>query len=235
LGVLLSAGGGVVRAAQPVHNRLTPEEVKAGWRLLFDGITSVGWQEVTGKAFPADCWAIEGGALKAYSNAAAGNHDIRTTAQYTYFELAWEWRIAPGGNSGVKYLVQRNDTWNNARGNQARARGLEYQMVDEGTPDGDDPRKRTASLYGLLAPTEPPNVHPPGSWNRSRIVVGPNRLVEHWLNEVKVLEFSFDQPEVFRFLTTARRDGQPVLAAPICLQNHNSEAWFRDLKIRALR
>ena len=32
--------------------------------------------------------------------------DLFTTAEYADFELSFEWRISPGGNSGLKYRVQ---------------------------------------------------------------------------------------------------------------------------------
>ena len=54
---LLAAAAAVCAAAEPNH--LTAEEQAQGWRLLFDGRTTDGWVEVTGKVFPTNCWAIE--------------------------------------------------------------------------------------------------------------------------------------------------------------------------------
>ncbi len=81
----------------------------APWRSLFDGRTSAGWLEVTGAAFPKT-WTIEDGCLKALPDP-NGIQDIRTAETFRSFELEWEWKIGPAGNSGVKYLVHKTDRW----------------------------------------------------------------------------------------------------------------------------
>jgi hypothetical protein len=39
--------------SQRTANLLTEEERRDGWILLFDGATTQGWQEITGKPFPS--------------------------------------------------------------------------------------------------------------------------------------------------------------------------------------
>src|SRR5882724_6808342 len=84
-------------------NRLTEAERQQGWRLLFDGETTTGWEEITGKPFPVNCWTIEDGSLKALVRA-DGFQDIRTKESFRSFELQFEWKLLKDGNSGVKYL-----------------------------------------------------------------------------------------------------------------------------------
>src|SRR5579863_10172384 len=91
------------------------------WHPLFDGSTSKGWVEVTGKPFPTHSWAIEDGCLKALPRT-DGFEDIRTVESFKSFELQFEWKLAKLGNSGVKYLIQRTEDWTNKDGRQARAR-----------------------------------------------------------------------------------------------------------------
>jgi len=57
-----------------------------GWRSLFDGKTTAGWEEITGKPFPTNCWAVEDGALKAVVRT-DGFQDIRTKETFGSFEL----------------------------------------------------------------------------------------------------------------------------------------------------
>lgn len=83
--------------------RLTAEEQKDGWQLLFDGETIAGWKGVNTKDFPYDGWAIEDGYLRTVKPGPAG--DIVTTSEFRDFEFSFEWKIEEGGNSGVKYLV----------------------------------------------------------------------------------------------------------------------------------
>ena len=223
-----------VRAADP--NTLTDAERREGWRLLFDGKTTAGWVEVTGKPFPANCWDIQDGAL--HTLVRTSFQDIRTVDSFGSYDLRFEWKILAKGNTGLKYLIQRVDDWTNAGGRQARARAPEYQLADDANDDaGSDPRRAAASLYSVLAPTikVTPKI---GEYNQSRIVV-QGKHVEHWLNGVKVLTFELDAPEVEKLLRShLAKDASPgaplSYKTPISLQNHASEAWLRNIKLRPL-
>jgi hypothetical protein len=218
-------------------NRLTDAERRAGWRLLFDGATTAGWEEITGKRFPANCWTIQDGSLEALVRT-DGFQDIRTRESFRSFDLEFDWKILKDGNSGVKYRIQRVDEWTNRQGRQARARGLEYQLADDTNPDAaSDPRRVAASLYSLIAPVPriPPRI---GKFNHSRLLVN-GRHVEHWLNGVKVVEVDIGDPAVAKLLRGdlpkgAPADGPLLESSPISLQNHASPAWFRNIKLRVL-
>jgi hypothetical protein len=222
--MLAAAAAMVCAAADP--NTLSEKERVSGWRLLFDGKTTQGWVEVTGKPFPHNCWTIENACLKALPRD-DGFQDIRTVETFRSFELEWEWKMNANGNSGVKYLIQKVDEWNNKQGRQARARGLEYQLADDANDDAASSVTRVAgALYSIFAPA--PKVIPKiGEFNYSRLVVNGDR-VEHWLNGTKVVQFNLDAPEVQRlFPGIAPKDSS------VSFQNHQSEVWFRSIKIRS--
>jgi Domain of Unknown Function (DUF1080) len=226
----------VVSAAAPQDNRLADAESQQGWRLLFDGSTSKGWVEVTGKPFPSHSWTIEDGCLKALVRQ-DGFQDIRTVGTFRSFDLEFDWKLLQDGNSGVKYLIQRTDEWVNQEGRQARARGLEYQLADDHNSDArSDPSRVTASLYSVFAPS-PRARFVIGAFNHSRLMVHGDH-VEHWLNGTKALEFELPQPEVNRLLLSMRPSDSPNRPirreSPISLQNHSSETWFRNVKIHPL-
>lgn len=204
----------------------------AGWHSLFDGVSTAGWEEVTGKPFPVGSWVVEDGCLKAVQTPGA-MQDIRTVASYESFELEFEWKLLKGGNSGVKYLIQRTDRWTNANGLQARARGAEYQLVDDSDGEGvSDATRVTGALYSVYAPSERAS-KPPGEWNTSRIVVRGG-TVEHWLNGKQMLRYELGEPKVVELLHKLRRGDDVVRASPISLQNHGTPVWFRNLRIRRL-
>jgi len=205
------------------------------WHPLFDGSTSKGWVEVTGKPFPTHSWTVEDGCLKALVRT-DGFEDIRTVETFKSFELQFDWKLAKLGNSGVKYLIQRVDDFTSKEGHQARARGLEYQLVDLDSPDASDPTRITGALYSLLAPAN-------ANWriavfNESRLIVHGDHI-EHWLNGTRVLSYETTNPAVQSALhkmlpKDAGADVPLVKESSISLQNHSSEVWFRNIKIRAL-
>jgi hypothetical protein len=220
--------------AAAADNQLTPQEKAEGWRLLFDGKTTDGWLEITGKPFPTNCWTIENGSLKAIPRT-DGFQDIRTTDIFRDFEFEFDWMLKADGNSGVKYLVQKVDDWVNRDGRQARARGMEYQLADDHNADAASDASRVAgSLYSVIAPV--PKVTPKiGEFNHSRLVVH-HGVVEHWLNGTRVVRYEIASPLVQKQLRNLRKDEAPIaLEGPISLQNHSSETWFRNLKIRVLK
>lgn len=213
------------------HNTLTPQERKEGWTLLFDGKSTEGWLEVTGKPFPA-AWRIEDGCLRAV-DPGSGYQDIRTTAEFApAFEFQFDWKIGPKGNSGVKYFVQRIDEWNNAKGRQARARGVEYQLYDDKADPNQPGIKITGSVYDAVAPSATP-ARPLGEFNHSLIRVQGHHI-EHWLNGVKIIDTSLDAPAVLDRVRKEAKKDQLSERSFLSLQNHGTPVWFRDLKVRTL-
>jgi hypothetical protein len=103
--ILLLPAYAAFGADAPPANTLTSGEKLAGWTLLFDGRTMDGWNDPRAKTPPGDAWAIDDGCLKANAHPRIVE-DLFTKASYTDFELAFDWRISPQGNSGVKYRIQ---------------------------------------------------------------------------------------------------------------------------------
>ncbi len=85
------------------------------------------------------------------------------------FELHFQWKIAPGGNSGVKYRVRK---YGNAR------LGCEYQLLDD---LGAKERNKAACLYDVYEASDRKRPAAPDVWHQARIVVCGNRI-EHWLD-----------------------------------------------------
>ena len=229
--MLLVAAASVLSAAPA--NQLTDEEKAAGWKLLFDGKTTQGWRTFKKQTFPDKGWVAEDGWLHCLGKGggAQGGGDIISDAEFSDFELQWEWKQAPVGNSGVKYFILES---------RKDALGHEYQMIDdEREPDAKKAggKRVTASFYDVLAPTTHPTVKPSGEINASRILVKGNH-VEHWLNGVKVLEYECGSKAVkaavaaSKFKTTAGFGDK--VKGHLLLQDHHSEVWFRNLRIREL-
>ena len=76
---------------------------KASWQPLFDGKDTSKWRGYKATAFPAKGWRVENGTLRHV--AGEGGGDLITVDKFTDFELRFDWKVAPGANSGVIYRV----------------------------------------------------------------------------------------------------------------------------------
>jgi len=181
-----------------------------------------------GRRPPAAGWEIKDGLLCTVPKVKGG--ELITTEKFEDFELAWEWRIDPAGNNGLKYFVTED---------RPRAPGHEYQLLDDARhPDGaKGANRQTAAFYDVLAPLADRPMRPPGEWNASRLVVR-GRWVEHWLNGRNVLTYELGGPEVKAGLANSKFAGQPGFGAKITghlmLTYHGDRCAFRNLKLRPL-
>jgi hypothetical protein len=217
----LAAAMVLSQAARAADNRLTREEQSAGWKLLFDGRTYAGWRDPTRLHPPGDSFVIEDGCLKAVAHPRIVE-DLFTRDAFRDFDLAFDWKISPAGNSGVKYLIQDRVFIPEGRAPDSRVRfedrvkaallaprvarpdkgqdyviGFEYQLTDDATnPDArsNGPKHRTAALYDVAAPSKDAT-RPVGTFNHSVIVVKGGR-VKHYLNGEVVVETSLKSPDV---------------------------------------
>ena len=220
-------------------NTLTAAEKAAGWKLLFDGKTTAGWRGAYKPDFPATGWAIEDGCLKVQPGSGgeggSGGGDIVTAKQYGNFELQLDWRLSPGGNSGIKYFVSEN-----LPKPSGSAIGLEMQVLDdENHPDakaGISGNRTAGALYDLIAP-QTKAARPIGEFNQARLLVQGNH-VEHWLNGVKVVEYELRSPELRALIAKSKYKSfagfGEAKQGHILLQDHGNEVWFRNIKIREL-
>lgn len=218
------------RADAPL-NTLTPEEKAAGWQLLFDGQSMNGWRayaKPNTKPAIGPGWKVDGGLLKKLAGVKGG--DIITERQFTDFELTWEWRIEPGGNNGVKYLVTEQ---------RPGAPGHEYQMLDDQGPKWSklDPKDLTAAFYQVLPPVADKGYKPAGEWNQSRILIHGNH-VEHWLNGKQAIAYELGSEVVKAAVANSKFKKHPdfgqKIQGHIMLTDHNDEAWYRNIKLREL-
>ena len=98
LALSLFALNAALNAADASLNALTKAEAKEGWRLLFDGKSLDQWRGYKKETLP-DGWKVEADG----SFCRTGGGDLVTKEQFDSFELMIEWKISPGGNSGIFY------------------------------------------------------------------------------------------------------------------------------------
>jgi len=247
-GVVVAALAAVLQTMPPAAarpNELTAAERAIGWRLLFDGRTLSGWRGLGYDSVPTAHWKVADGAIEKIASGnvpkladgqPAHGGDLMTVDSFGDFELAFEWKVAPGANSGVKYNVSEQLSMSQAPNHAAL--GFEYQILDDDRhEDGKLPSHRAGALYDLIAPNARKHVRPVGEWNRSRIVFRGGHG-EHWLNGEKIVEFDLGTPRMDSLIAASKYRSIPGFAdrreggGHIVLQDHGDEAYFRSIKVR---
>ena len=217
-----------IEPGEPVvmpQNLLTAAERAAGWELLFDGERIDHWRGFRKDAMP-EGWVVEDGCI--HRNGHGG--DIITKAQYENFELALEWKVQPGGNSGIFFNVSEDAgaVWEF---------GPEMQVLDnERHNDGGNPLTSAGANYALHAPKFDAS-YPAGVFNRARLYVRDGH-VEHWLNGHKIVEYQLGSEDWKKRVAASKFANMPNYGTTrrghIALQDHQDLVWYRNIKIRRI-
>ena len=206
---------------------LTAEQKAAGWRSLFDGTSTSAWRGFRSQTFPAG-WRIVDGVLTKTGEVS----DIVTKDEFENFELALDWNLSPGGNSGIFYRgTEEYDTiyWS----------APEYQLLDDaGHEDGKNRLTSAGAAYALY-PSRAGIVKPGGQWNSTLIVVNGN-TVQHWLNGQRLLEYELGSPDWEAKVKASKFAPYPnygrAKSGHIAIQgDHTGMLSIRNVRIRVLK
>jgi hypothetical protein len=205
-----------------------------GWIELFNGENLAGWRSYNHAEALAP-WTVEDGAIflavDADEEGMTGG-DLVTEQQFENFELEVDWKISPGGNSGIFFGVREIEGQD-----VAYLTGVEMQVLDDdGHPDGADPATSAGSCYALYARSER-MTRPVGEYNHARIVARDG-VVEHWLNGKKIVEYDMNSDDWAERVAASKFADWEHFAryrrGHIALQDHTDPVWFRNIRIREL-
>jgi hypothetical protein len=206
---------------------VTAEQRAAGWRPLFDGRTTAGWRGYKSQAMPAAWHVVDGTLTKAGTT-----EDIITADQFGNFELAFDWKLSPGGNAGVFYRgTEEYDHiyWS----------GPEYQLLDDSLHEDGKSRLTAAGAAYALYPAPAGIVKPANEWNSALIVVQGSR-VQHWMNGQKLLEYELGSADWEAKVKASKFNDYPhygrAARGYIAFQgDHDGTLSLRNIRIRELR
>ena len=227
VGLLISCGDG----AKKKDNTLTEKQKQEGWELLFDGESLSGWHGYRGGLLTA--WSVQDGAIVCGGSEFDKSDmrvDLVTDETFEDFEFSVDWKISPGSNSGVLYLLDESQPapW---------MTGPEYQIIDdEGFPEKLEDWQKTGANYAMNTATSRPT-KPVGEWNNT-VIKKKGAHVEHWLNGTKVVDYTLWTPEWEKEKTEGKWQDYPtygtVKKGHIALQDHGSPVYFRNIIIKSL-
>jgi hypothetical protein len=246
---LLIAGMFLISCNKPVANQdtaaaeastintLTEAEKAAGWELLFNGNSFDGWKRYNRDTI-GPLWTIQQGQIVCDGTGfgeGSGEHggSLMTTRTFGNFELSAEWKITPGGNSGILYHVVENPELHNDY-----ETGPEYQVIDDAGWVGElKPAQKAGTNYDMFEAPTTKKVMPVGEWNTSRIIYN-NGHVEHWLNGEKTVEFEEGSEEYNQRYQKSKWVEYPSWnkskTGAISLQDHGAPVYYRSIKIKSL-
>jgi Domain of Unknown Function (DUF1080) len=214
-----------------------PEKTDEGWVSLFDGKTLAGWHNY-GKTSVGEAWKVQDGTLYLDTTKKAGwqtaqGGDIVSAEEYENFDLKLEWKIAPGGNSGIIFYVHEDTTkykyvWNT---------GPEMQVLDNDLhADGKIPKHRAGDLYDLIS-CKTETVKKPGEWNEAEIISKDGKL-DFILNGTDVVSTMLGDDAWKKLVAGSKFKEWPDFGTykkgHIALQDHGNTVWYRNIKIKKL-
>jgi hypothetical protein len=188
----------------------------AEWKTLFNGKDLSGWKAVDG---PMSSWKVEDGML--YCSGGGGGW-LSTEKEYANFEIELEFRVPPGGNSGVFLRAPH-------QGNPAFA-GMEIQVLDDLAPEYAklQPFQYCGSLYGVSAPKTRASKKP-GEWQKMQITC-TGRKVRVRLNDTLIVEANLDEHKD----KEAEHPGILRSSGYVGLQNHGTRLDYKNIRLREL-
>lgn len=178
---------------------------------LFDGNSLNKWVVMGDSAG----WSVVDNVIR--SEGGKGGNWLRSQREYSDFILRLEFRVSPGGNSGVFIrCTEQANPWET---------GHECQISNEQPPRDDS--HCTGALYGSLPVLKRPD-ESPEVWRQYEILCKGTRIMV-FVDDVKTVDV--DQKEVSAI------EGKP-LKGFIGLQDSHTEAgmWveYRNIKIREI-
>ncbi len=209
-------------------------EPQSDWEILFDGSNLDKWHAYNGTE-PTQ-WKIEGENLVfTPAENRQGSQNLVTNDTFESFELSFDWKISEGGNSGVMWAVQENDTLG-----EPYLTGPEIQILDdERHPDAKaGTTHRSGALYDMIAAPEGV-VKPAGEWNSYLITIdyeaNKGTVI---MNDTEVVSFPLSGEEWEEMVAKSKFADWSAFGKSktgrVALQDHGNAVTFRDIKIKRL-
>ena len=211
--------------ARGAENTLSDKEKSEGWQLLFDGTTTNGWMTPKEKGLPLS--HVQEGSL----NPHPCDYMLVYDKPLENYVLSLDFKISRKCNSGI---FIRTAPLTPRPGKDVGFNGLEIAIDDTREAGFHD----TGAIYDLVKPSKNA-MKPAGQWNHIQITSDRN-LIAVEVNGEKVARMDLDEwPE-----SNKRPDGSAhkfdvaykthPRKGYIGLQDHGSDCWYRNIKLKVL-
>ncbi|MFA7492947.1 MAG: DUF1080 domain-containing protein [Proteiniphilum sp.] len=199
--------------------RLSKEEKKEGYKILFDGGSMSQWTSNT------DEYVLENGCIVMYPKNGHGN--LYTKQEFDNFILRFEFLLTPEANNGLGIRHKMITA-------QSGYDGMELQILDNEAPIYQDlkPYQYHGSVYGWI-PAKRGFLKPAGEWNYQEVVADGNHI-KVILNGTVIVDGDLRE-------ATKETPADKIPATlfyekgHIAFLGHNSVVSFRNIRIKELK
>lgn len=207
----------VVCQVNPVKKvyKLTPEEKKEGFEILFDGSSLDKWIDYNDQYYMREGMIVK---------KPGGFGNLYTKDEYKDFVLRFEFQLTPGSNNG---LGIRHKLIKEAKGYD----GMELQILDNNAPIYSHlkPTQYHGSLY-TATPAKREGMKPVGEWNEQEVIVRGLKI-QIKLNGILILDTNIkDIPEQ----VLKKRPLFLYEKGHIAFLGHDSVVMFRNIRVKEL-
>lgn len=209
-----------VRELKPVnHNKLTAEEEKEGFVLLFNGENLDGW--VGNKV---DYKAVNGEIVISGSNGSHGN--LFTEKEYEDFNFRFEFKLTPGANNGLGIRASLKG--------DAAYKGMELQILDNTAEVYANLKSYQyhGSVYGVIA-AKRGFLKPVGEWNNEEVIMKGTH-VKVILNGEVIVDGDIAEASKNGTADHKNHPGLKREKGHIGYLGHGSEVYFRNIRVKEL-
>lgn len=217
-----------------------PELIKSQtqqWEKQFVGDSFDGWQIFRNQDNSKSGWSLENGVLTYNSETAAGegNKSLISDATYRNFEIKFDWKVSPKGNSGFMWGVSLDEKFQHPFES-----GPEIQVLDPAVFLGDENNQShtAGALYDLIAPNTLVT-KAAGQWNSFHIKVNYDEnqaVVIH--NDVEILNFPLHGSQWDQLISNSKfaniEGFGTYQTGHFAFQDHPGVISYKNVKIRSL-
>ena len=199
--------------------KLSVEEEKEGFKVLFDGTNMHQW---TGNTVD---YILENGCISMHPSSRFGGN-LYTKDEYDNFVFRFEFQLTPGANNGLGIRAEKEK--------DAAYYGMEIQILDHDAPiyKNITPFQVHGSVYGIIA-AKRAKLKPIGEWNYEEVIADGNRIKVILNGEVIV---DGDIKEAVRNGNPDKKEHPGLFNKKgyIGFLGHGSPVKFRNIRIKEL-
>lgn len=200
--------------------KLSAEEQKEGFKVLFDGTNMDSW---TGNTAGYIC---EDGAIVCHPGAGGGGN-LYTKEEYGNFNYRFEFMLTPGANNGLGIRTP-------LEGDAAYV-GMELQILDNESPIYAtlQPYQYHGSVYGII-PSKRGFLKPVGEWNTQEVIANGNHITVI-LNGTVIVDG--DIAKATKNGTPDHREHPGLFnkKGHIAFLGHGSLVKFKNIRVKSLK